>query len=264
MLEIHNLRAGYDSGEVLHGIDLVVEEGSIVALVGANGAGKSTTLKAVSGLIARSGGDVVADGMVLKSGAANGAVRAGIAHVPEGRQVFANLTVKDNLILGGYLSRKRLPAALDSVLEIFPVLHTYLHAYAGSLSGGQQQMLAIARGLVSEPRYLLFDEPSLGLAPTVVQRIFEVIETVREQGRGILLVEQNGRLALSIAQHAHLLESGRITISGTGAELLENREVIDRYLGVGSDSLLGEDDQARVRELATALAATQRESPLAW
>jgi branched-chain amino acid transport system ATP-binding protein len=251
-LEVHDLRAGYEAGEVLHGLTFSVPAGAIVALVGANGAGKSTTLKAVSALLRPTAGRIAVDGEGLSGRSTEEAVRAGLAHVPEGRQIFGNLTVADNLLLGSYATARRgepLQARLDGALELFPELRTRLDEYAGALSGGQQQMLAIGRGLMSDPRYLLLDEPSVGLAPQVTNRIFEAIERLRDAGKGILLVEQNGRLALAVSEHAHLLEGGSITLSGTGAELLANEEVVERYLGVGTSV----GSHARREALATAL-----------
>jgi branched-chain amino acid transport system ATP-binding protein len=241
---------------VLHGLHLSVAPGAIVAVVGANGAGESTTLKAISGLLRPRAGSVTVDGTMLSGRSTGEAVQAGIAHVPEGRQIFTNLTVEENLILGAYSTRNRgrvLHGRLTTVLELFPALRDLLKKYAGSLSGGQQQMLAIGRGLMSAPRYLLLDEPSVGLAPQVTRRIFEAIGQLREAGTGILLVEQNGRLALAIAERAFLLEAGSITLSGTGQELLDNAEVVERYLGVGA-SLAGNPRRADLADrLARAL-----------
>jgi branched-chain amino acid transport system ATP-binding protein len=235
MLELANIHAGYEGRDVLHGLNFSVPPGTIVAVVGVNGAGKSTTLKVISGLLKASKGTLSVDGRPLRGGSAGEAVRAGVVHVPEGRQVFPDMSVRENLQLGGYsVGMSKLSGRLSEVLDIFPELSGRLTAYAGSLSGGQQQMLAIGRGLMSDPRYILLDEPSLGLAPQVITRIFEVIVTLREAGKGILLVEQNGQLALGIAQQAFLLEGGTITLTGTGAELLANSEVVDRYLGVGT------------------------------
>lgn len=261
MLELTEIRAGYESEEILHGLSFSVPPATIIAVVGVNGAGKSTTLRVISGLIRPRGGTVTVDGRRLAGGSAEEAVRAGVAHVPEGRQVFGNMSVRENLLLGAYAIRKAAAreqgahrARLDDVLAVFPELSSRLGHYAGSLSGGQQQMLAIARGLMSDPRYLLLDEPSLGLAPQVTRRIFGVISALREAGKGILLVEQNGRLALSIAQQAFLLERGSITLTGTGAELLENAEVVERYLGVGTATGQTARQQDWTRALSTALA----------
>ncbi len=261
MLELTEIRAGYESEEVLHGLSFSVPPGTIVAVVGVNGAGKSTTLKVISGLLRPRGGAVTVDGRRLAGGSADETVRAGVAHVPEGRQVFANMTVRENLLLGAYAVRRTTARAqgahrarIDEALGIFPELSSRLGHYAGSLSGGQQQMLAIARGLMSDPRYLLLDEPSLGLAPQVTQRIFEVITVLRDAGKGILLVEQNGRLALGVAQQAFLLERGAVTLSGTGAELLGNAEVIERYLGIGTAVNQDTQQQAWTVALGAALA----------
>jgi branched-chain amino acid transport system ATP-binding protein len=252
MLELADIHAGYDNRDVLHGLSFSVPPGTIVAVVGVNGAGKSTTLKVISGLLKASKGTLSVDGRPLRGGSAGEVVRAGVVHVPEGRQVFPDMTVRENLQLGGYsVGMSKLSGRLNEVLGIFPELSGRLTAYAGSLSGGQQQMLAIGRGLMSDPRYILLDEPSLGLAPQVITRIFEVIVTLRDAGKGILLVEQNGQLALGIAQRAFLLEGGAITLTGTGAELLANSEVIDRYLGVGTAA----PDSARQQDWTGLLSA---------
>src|SRR5579875_3866835 len=235
MLELVDVCSGYDTGEVLHGLTFSVVAGSLKKKIGSNGAGKSTTLRVISGLLRCRRGQVTVEGRRLSGGSTEEAVRAGLAHVPEGRQVFGNMTVRENLQLGAYLVRNApLGPRLDFVLDVFPELQSRLGDYAGALSGGQQQMLAIARGLMSDPRYLLLDEPSLGLAPLVIKRIFEVVDRLRADGRGILLVEQNGAQALALAQQAFLLERGSITLSGTGADLLANPEVVERYLGVGT------------------------------
>ncbi|HET9731431.1 MAG TPA: ABC transporter ATP-binding protein [Acidimicrobiales bacterium] len=236
MLQIENLCGGYDSVDVLHGVCLSVRPGSIVAVIGANGAGKSTLLRAVSGLVVPSSGSVSVDGLPLDFRSGRGIVKAGVAHVPEGRQVFSNMTVTENLRLGAYTvsDHSAVDTEMERVLDLFPVLRSRLDSFAGSLSGGQQQMLAIARGLMAGPRYLLLDEPSLGLAPQVIDSIFAVIAELRARGVGILLVEQNGRLALSLADEGCLLEQGCVTLSGTGRSLLEDPEVVQRYLGVGA------------------------------
>jgi branched-chain amino acid transport system ATP-binding protein len=263
MLELTEIRAGYESEEVLHGLSFSVPPATIVAVVGVNGAGKSTALKVISGLLRPRSGAVTVDGRRLTGGSTDEAVRAGVAHVPEGRQVFANMTVRENLLLGAYSVRRATARAqgaqrtrIDEQLDIFPELSSRLGHYAGSLSGGQQQMLAIARGLMSDPRYLLLDEPSLGLAPQVTERIFEVITGLRDAGKGILLVEQNGRLALGVAQQAFLLERGAVTLSGTGAELLGNAEVIERYLGIGT--AVNQDTQQQAWTLALGAALADR------
>ena len=258
MLELTGVRAGYTAQEILHGLSFSVPPEKIVAVVGVNGAGKSTTLKVISGLLAAREGAISVDGRTLFGGRSGGsaeAVKAGIAHVPEGRQVFPNMTVRENLLLGAYTAAKAETARrLDEVMAVFPELTEKLAAYAGSLSGGQQQMMAIGRGLMSDPRYLLLDEPSLGLAPQVTRRIFDVIVRLRDAGKGILLVEQNGRLALEVADHAFLLERGTVTLTGTGKELLDNAEVVERYLGVGSAQAEADRQQDWTRKLRHALA----------
>ena len=245
MLQVEGLCAGYEGADVLHGVSVSVEPSTVVAIIGANGAGKSTLLRTMSGLIRRSAGSVSVDGQHLRLRSEREVVRAGIAHVPEGRQVFADLTVQENLYLGAYATKngRELAARVEDMLALFPVLRSRLRHYAGSLSGGQQQMLAIARGLMGHPKYLLLDEPSLGLAPLIVETIFQTIVELRQRDVGILLVEQNGWMALSNADHAYLLEQGRITLSGTGKELLENPAVVERYLGVGV--AIGETERHR-------------------
>lgn len=259
MLELTGIHAGYGAEEVLHGISLTVSPEEIAAIVGVNGAGKSTMLKVISGLLRARQGQVSVDGTRLRGGSADEAVRAGVVHVPEGRQVFPNLTVRENLLLGAYASREAgARGRIDAALSVFPELEPRLRDYAGSLSGGQQQMLAIGRGLMSDPRYLLLDEPSLGLSPQAAKRIFEVISRLARDGKGVLLVEQNGRLALGVAHHALLLERGSATLTGTGAEMLENAEVVERYLGVGAAAGDDSRQQEWTRALGAALAGGPR------
>jgi branched-chain amino acid transport system ATP-binding protein len=239
MLELRRLTVGYGTTPVVHDVDLVMQPGEIVALIGANGAGKSTILKAVSGLLSLQKGEIHLDGRRIDQTPARGRVLRGIAHVPEGRQMFAGLTVADNLRLGAYVHRdsvdaSRLAQRVLEVCERFPVLLERRDEPAGNLSGGQQQMLAIARGLMSKPRILLLDEPSLGLAPRLVRGIFQLIEDLRQQGLAILLSEQNARLSLAIADRAYVLENGRIVLKGGGTELADNPDIAQRYLGVGS------------------------------
>ncbi len=238
MLEVKRLSTGYDGRAVVHEVDLSVEPGQIVALVGANGAGKSTLVKAISGLLPPLAGQILLDGKAIGRRTPRERVLAGIAHVPEGRQVFAGLTVAENLRLGAYAHRGRIGEAeiherLSKVCERFPILLQRMDHPAGTLSGGQQQMLAIARGLMAQPRLLLLDEPSLGLSPILVAEIFRMIEQLRAQGIAILLSEQNARLSLAIADHAYVIENGRVALAGTGQELLGRPEVAERYLGVG-------------------------------
>ena len=235
MLEIKNLTSGYDGPDVLHNIDLEIAPGSLMAVIGANGAGKSTLLRTISSLIKTRSGTISVDGKDLTNAGPAAVVSNGISQVPEGRQVFATMTVAENLDLGAFRTSKAVAAErAEKVLEIFPALKERLSNLAGSLSGGQQQMLAIGRGLMAEPKYLLMDEPSLGLAPIVVQTIFDILPTLTKAGMGVLLIEQNGQIALSVADKAVLLERGYITLRGTGHELLKNPEVIERYLGVGN------------------------------
>ncbi|HKX19987.1 MAG TPA: ABC transporter ATP-binding protein [bacterium] len=238
MLSTRGLAAGYGDVQVLRGVDLDVATGEIVALVGANGAGKSTLLKCISGLLAPSAGTIRLDGRSIAGLPPARIVRLGIAHVPEGRQIFSRLTVGDNLMLGAYSAlsrrtREELAARRAEVCKIFPALAPRLAVEASVLSGGQQQMLAIARGLMARPRLLLLDEPSLGLAPVLVAEIFAVLRDLRAAGVGLLIVEQNARLSLSIADRGYVLETGRIALGGTGRELARMPEVVHRYLGVG-------------------------------
>ena len=237
-LSVGGLHAGYGRFAVLRGVDLSVASGSLVALIGANGAGKSTLLKCVSGLIRPKGGEISVNGRRIERLAPAAIVRLGLSHVPERRQVFAELSVLDNLRLGAYRSRlspSALSARVDEILALFPALVSRLQDDAVALSGGQQQMLAIARGLMSKPSLLLLDEPSLGLAPALVREIFSALAALRDGGLSILLVEQNARGSLAIADRAYVLEGGRIALEGTGRELLVSPDVVRRYLGVGAD-----------------------------
>jgi len=236
-LALRGVHAGYGRFGVLRGVDLTVEAGSLVALIGANGAGKSTLLKCVSGLIRATAGEIHAAGRRIDGLAPAAIVRLGVSHVPERRQVFAELSVADNLRLGAYPARlgpADLARRIDETLALFPALVARLADDAAALSGGQQQMLAIARGLMSKPRLLMLDEPSLGLAPALVREIFAALVRLRDGGLSILLVEQNARGSLAIADRAYVLETGRVALEGTGPELLRSPEVVRRYLGVGA------------------------------
>lgn len=229
-------RLNYYYGEAIHALRNVnfgVEEGEIAAIIGANGAGKSTLMWTVVGLLKPKSGTITFNGRPIKP-IAHQAVAAGIALVPERRRLFSNLTVRENLTLGGYLRGDKAGLAKDEeyVFSLFPVLKERLAQYAGTLSGGQQQMLAIARGLMSRPKLLLLDEPSLGLAPVLVQQVFDAIQEIARQGTTILLVEQNALKALEISTRAYVLEVGRIVLQGTGKELLRNPTVQAAYLGV--------------------------------
>ena len=233
MLTIENLQVAYGGIQALRGISMEVPEGKIVTLIGANGAGKSTTLRTVSGLVKASGGSITYDGTELLGMPINKILGAGIAQVPEGRRVFANLTVLENLKAGAYLRRDKdgIRKDIQWVYELFPRLQERSWQLAGTLSGGEQQMLAVGRGLMSRPKVLMMDEPSLGLAPLVVQGIFDIIREINRQGVTILLIEQNANMALKIADLAYVLETGTITMQGTGAELLANESVKEAYLG---------------------------------
>jgi branched-chain amino acid transport system ATP-binding protein len=238
MLEVKGLHTGYGGMDVIHGIDIAVGAGEIVALVGANGAGKSTLVKTISGLLPVRAGEIWFDGERIDRISPTARVLRGIAQVPEGRQVFGGLSVAENLRLGAYVHRRALSEAdmqarIREVCERFPVLLERLDEPVSNLSGGQQQMLVIARGLMAKPRLLVLDEPSLGLAPVLVAEIFRLIAGLRKQGHGILLSEQNAKLSLAIADRAYVIENGRVALSGTGEELLNNPEVAARYLGVG-------------------------------
>ncbi|HEY2135063.1 MAG TPA: ABC transporter ATP-binding protein [Xanthobacteraceae bacterium] len=246
-LALHDVTAGYGGVDVIHGISLTVRPREIVTLVGANGAGKSTLVKAVSGLIATRAGTITFEGRRIEASSTAARMRLGLVHVPEGRQVFAGLTVRENLALGAYL-RRRAPAQSDAtqaeVEARFPVLHDRLSALAGNLSGGQQQMLAIGRGLMAAPKLLMLDEPSLGLAPRLVSEIFALIVGLRDQGLAILLSEQNARLSLAIADRGYVIENGRVALTGTGEELLRSKDVADRYLGVGAKPEAGSENRS--------------------
>jgi branched-chain amino acid transport system ATP-binding protein len=237
MLEARELSAGYDAGAVVRGANITVRAGEIVALIGANGAGKSTLLKTFSGLLPVLAGELHFDGARIDRRSASERVRRGLAQVPEGRQVFAGLSIEENLRLGAYVHRKmdetETHSRLAGVYQRYPVLRERRHAPAGNLSGGQQQMLAIARGLMSKPRLLMLDEPSLGLAPLLVIEIFQLIAALRAEGLAILLSEQNARQSLAIADRGYVIESGRVVIEGSGRELLNDRQIAERYLGIG-------------------------------
>jgi len=234
LLKIENLKIYYDSIEALKGISLEVKEGEIVTVLGANGAGKSTLLRAISGLLPIRKGKVEFNNIELNNVAPYKIVIAGISHVPEGRRVFATLTVEENLNLGAYTRRKNKKSIKESkerVYDLFPILKKRCNQLSGTLSGGEQQMLAMGRALMSTPRILLLDEPSLGLAPLLVKQIFQIIREINTQGTAILLVEQNARKALSIADRGYVLETGNITINGLASDLRKNKKVQEAYLG---------------------------------
>ncbi len=233
MLSAENLTSGYGRIEVLHGISIEVRAGEIVSLIGANGAGKSTLLRAISGIQPINAGAIIYEGRRIDRMPAHERVALGIAQVPEGRQLFAPLSVDDNLRLGAWPRRKHnVESDLDRIYALFPVLAERRREPAGTLSGGQQQMLAIGRALMAKPRLLLLDEPSLGLAPMLVRQIFDIICGLRSQGITMLLIEQNARVALTVADRAYVLETGRITVSGSAAQVQSDRRVAEAYLGV--------------------------------
>jgi branched-chain amino acid transport system ATP-binding protein len=235
LLELKSVSVGYGHNSVLQNVNLTLERGEIVTLLGANGAGKSTLVKSISGLLRPEAGSIVLDGKPIETLAPAERLRRGIAHIPEGRQIFAGMTVAENLELGAYASSEADHAErLEFVSTLFPVLRQRMRDIAGNFSGGQQQMLAIARGLMSKPRILLLDEPSLGIAPLLVSEIFRLIVALRAQGITILLAEQNARQALSIADRGHVFENGKITLSGSSKDLLNSKEIAERYLGMGS------------------------------
>jgi branched-chain amino acid transport system ATP-binding protein len=235
-LKLHRVSAGYSSMNVIHDIDLTVRPREIVTLIGANGAGKSTLVKTVSGLSPIRAGTITFNGERIEAAPTAARMHLGIVHIPEGRQIFAGLNVRENLELGAYIHRRRSDEAEAQLAEIavrFPVLRERLLDVAGNLSGGQQQMLAIGRGLMARPKLLMLDEPSLGLAPLLVAEIFRMIVSLRDQGLAILLSEQNAQLSLAIADRGYVIENGRVALTGSGKELLRSKDVADRYLGVG-------------------------------
>ena len=235
LLEIDNLVARYGAGDVLKGLTLSVDEGEIVALLGANGAGKSTTLRSISGLVPNVSGSIKLAGQSLLGLGVEAIVRLGVSHVPEGRRIFPGLTVRENVLLGASnrkgMARRQMEAEVDGTFELFPDLVRLQNALGWTLSGGQLQMVAIARGLMAKPRVLLLDEPSLGLAPLIVQQVFRIITEIRKRGTTVLLVEQNAHMALSVADRGYVLETGRLLVSGKPEELWNDKQVRAAYLG---------------------------------
>ena len=233
MLELKDLSVSYGNISAVQGIDLEVHAGEIVTLIGSNGAGKSTTLRTVSGLLRPRSGDVVFEGRKISGMAGHDVVKVGICHSPEGRRIFQRMTVSENLDLGAFLRNdtEQIEADRQNVLELFPVLRERLQQKAGTMSGGEQQMLAVARALLGKPKLLLLDEPSMGLAPVLVDVIFETIERIREQGVTVLVVEQNALAALRIADYAYVLESGHLTLQGPASELIDDESLTKAYLG---------------------------------
>jgi branched-chain amino acid transport system ATP-binding protein len=232
LLEVEDIRTFYGNIEALKGISLTVEEGEIITLIGSNGAGKSTTLRSISGLTPPRTGSIRFEGKEISAMAAQDIVRTGIAQSPEGRHCFARMTVRENLELGAYLRRdKEIPDDLERVYEFFPRLKERERQKAGTMSGGEQQMLAIGRALMARPKLMLLDEPSMGIAPILVERIYERIAEINQQGTTILLVEQNANFALDVSKRGYVLETGRVALSDQSSSLRENPEVQKAYLG---------------------------------
>jgi len=235
LLELKNVSSAYGSVEALRGVTLHVDAGEVVTLLGANGAGKSTTLRTISGLIRPTTGEIVFEGRRIDTLSPEEIVRLGISHVPEGRRIFPGLTVRENIMLGatsrGKLPRKTMADDVEKMFGIFPDIKRFENALGWTLSGGQQQMLAVARGLMAKPKLLLLDEPSLGLAPVIVQQLFATIREIHALGTTILLVEQNAHMALSVAARGYVLETGHLKVEGTTSQLLDNEEVRAAYLG---------------------------------
>ena len=231
LLKIEDLKVNYGGIEAVKGISLSVEEGQIVTLIGANGAGKSTTLRTISGLVKARSGRITFAGEDITGLDPTSIVKKGITMAPEGRRIFPDMTVKENLRMGAYLRKDDLSADYDMVYDLFPRLKEREWQLGGTLSGGEQQMLAVARALMAKPKMMMMDEPSLGLAPIVVKGIFDIIRRINDQGVTILLIEQNANMALQAAHTAYVLETGRITMTGTGAELLADERIKEAYLG---------------------------------
>lgn len=233
MLKLENLKVSYGGISALKGIDLEVEKGQIVTLIGANGAGKSTTLKSIMGLVSPDSGSIIYKGEDITKLSIRDRVSKGIVLVPEGRRVFPQLTVHENLMMGAYIrkSQKEIEEDLKWVYELFPILKERDWQLAGTLSGGEQQMLAVGRALTARPEVVMMDEPSLGLAPLIVKDIFEIIEKIRKEGVTILLIEQNANMALKACDWGYVMETGNIKLQGKGLELLENQEIKEAYLG---------------------------------
>ncbi len=235
LIELNELVVLYGEVEAVRGISIAIESGEVVTLLGSNGAGKSTTLRAISGLAKPAAGEILFDGKSIRGLNTEQIVRLGISHVPEGRRIFPGLTMRENIMLGasnrGRMAKSALIAESDEMFDLFPDIRPFADALGWTLSGGQQQMVAVARGLMAKPRLLLLDEPSLGLAPVIVQKVFSIIAEIRRRGTTVLLVEQNARMALSVAERGYVLESGRLVLSGTPKELWGNEAIRAAYLG---------------------------------
>ena len=231
MLKVNNLAVNFGGIKAVKGISFKVEKGEIVSLIGANGAGKSTTLRAISGLVKVASGEVIFQDENITNLQPYSIVEKGIIHCPEGRRIFPNLTVLDNLKIGAYLRNDNIEDDIKHMYELFPILKTRSWQHAGTLSGGEQQMLAVARSLMARPKILMLDEPSLGLAPIIVKEIYDIIKEIKKEGITILLIEQNANMALKCADNAYVLETGDINMHGTGEELLNNNYILEAYLG---------------------------------
>ncbi len=233
MLELNDIHTFYGKIEALKGINLKVKKGEIVCLIGANGAGKTTTLLTISGLVRPKTGKIIFNNEDITNFEPAKIVKKGIVHVPEGRRIFPDLTVQENLILGAYIRKNKteIQNDIEMIFELFPILKERYSQLAGTMSGGEQQMLAIARGLMSKPKILLLDEPSLGLAPKIVEKIFNIIIEINKQGTPILLVEQNANMALQISSRGYVIETGKIILEGPAKDLLQNEDVKKAYLG---------------------------------
>jgi branched-chain amino acid transport system ATP-binding protein len=234
LLEIIDLSVRYGEIEALRNVSMAVDEGSVVTLLGSNGAGKSTTLRAISGLVPPASGDILFEGVSVAGLGPEAIVRRGISHVPEGRRVFPGLTVRENIMLGAsnrQLATRQIRREADDMFDLFPDIRPFANALGWTLSGGQQQMVAVARGLMAQPRLLLLDEPSLGLAPVIVQSVFRIIEEIRRRGATVLLVEQNARMALKVADYGYVLETGRLALGGKPDDLLGDSNIVAAYLG---------------------------------
>ena len=232
ILDIQQLRAGYRKLEILHDVDMHVDEGEIVSLIGANGAGKTTTLRAIAGLIGATSGKILFEGREIQNQRPDSVVRAGLVHVAQDRALFGDLAVWENLEMGAYTQpRSSIKSSLDEVFDLFPILAERREQRAGTMSGGQQQMLAIGRALMARPRCLTLDEPSVGLAPNLVAQVLEAITAIRKAGVTVLIVEQNAKQALAISDRAYVIESGAIVLEGPGADLIDDPRVREAYLG---------------------------------
>lgn len=234
LLQVEDLRVSYGGIEALRGISFDVEAGAIITLLGANGAGKTTTLRTLSGLLRATTGSITFDGERVDAVPPHEMIRRGIGHVPEGRRIFARMSVRENLLMGAYHRRDNAADDMDRVFTLFPVLRERAEQLGGTLSGGEQQMLAIGRALMGRPRLLLLDEPSMGLAPMIVTRIFEIIREINEQGTTVLLVEQNAAQALRLASRGYVLETGEVVMSADAASLLTDPRIREAYLGEGA------------------------------